>query len=146
MEALRGAEQIAVALPALCEFVWVLRRVYAFPVAEISAAIQALMAAGNVRLDRADAVIAHEGQWLGGHTFVSFDRQAVASAFGWMPPCRGWLGRSPPIVCSREIHFSATFVVACELPDWLQGLRQGGQVGELAARAQHHVKPSSNLT
>ena len=94
MEALRGAEQIAVALPALCEFVWVLRRVYAFPVAEISAAIQALMAAGNVRLDRAavqaglvqleaggdfaDAVIAHEGQWLGGHTFVSFDRQAVA--------------------------------------------------------------------
>jgi len=34
--ALRGAEQIAVALPALCEFVWVLRRVYAFPVAVIS--------------------------------------------------------------------------------------------------------------
>ena len=50
--ALRGAGQIAVALPALCEFVWVLRRVYAFPVAEISAAIQALMAAGNVQLDR----------------------------------------------------------------------------------------------
>ena len=43
--ALPGAEQIAVALPALCEFVWVLRRVYAFPVAEISAAIQALTAA-----------------------------------------------------------------------------------------------------
>jgi predicted nucleic-acid-binding protein len=94
MAALREAEQIAVALPALCEFVWVLRRVYAFPVAEISAAIQALMAAGNVRLDRAaveaglaqleaggdfaDAVIAQEGQWLGGHTFVSFDRQVVA--------------------------------------------------------------------
>ena len=92
--ALRGAEQIAVALPALCEFVWVLRRVYAFPVAEISAAIQALMAAGNVQLDRvaveaglaqleaggdfADAVIAQEGQWLGGHIFVSFGRQAVA--------------------------------------------------------------------
>jgi len=42
-----------VALPALCEFVWVLRRVYAFPVAEIIAAIQALMAAGSVSLDRA---------------------------------------------------------------------------------------------
>ena len=28
--------------------------------------------------DFADAVIAHEGQWLGGHIFVSFDRQAVA--------------------------------------------------------------------
>jgi predicted nucleic-acid-binding protein len=92
--ALRGAEQIAVALPALCEFVWVLRRVYAYPVAEIIAAIQALMAAGNVSLDRAsveaglsqlevggdfaDAVIVHEGQWLAGHTFVSFDRQTVA--------------------------------------------------------------------
>lgn len=91
---LRGAEQIAVAVPALCEFVWVLRRVYAFPVAEISAAIRALMEAGNVSLDRAaveaglaqleaggdfaDAVIAHQGQWLGGDTFLSFDRQAVA--------------------------------------------------------------------
>jgi len=92
--ALRAAEQIAVAVPALCEFVWVLRRVYAFPVAEISAAIRALMAAGNVSLDRAaveagllqleaggdfaDAVIAHQGLWLGGDTFLSFDRQAVA--------------------------------------------------------------------
>ena len=91
---LRGAEQIAVAVPALCELVWVLRRVYAFPVAEISAAIRALMEAGNVSLDRAaveeglsqleaggdfaDAVIAHQGQWVGGDTFLSFDRQAVA--------------------------------------------------------------------
>ena len=71
-----------------------LRRVYAFPVADIVAAIRALMEAGNVSLDRAavevgllqleaggdfaDAVITHEGQWLGGDTFVSFDRQAVA--------------------------------------------------------------------
>jgi len=91
---LRGAEQIAVAVPALCEFVWVLRRVYSLPVAEISTAIRALMEAGNVSLDRAaveaglsqleaggdfaDAVIAHQGQWLGGDTFLSFDRQAVA--------------------------------------------------------------------
>jgi predicted nucleic-acid-binding protein len=28
--------------------------------------------------DFADAVIANEGQWLGGHIFMSFDRQAVA--------------------------------------------------------------------
>ena len=91
---LRAAEQIAVAVPALCELVWVLRRVYALPVAEISGAIRALMEAGNVSLDRAaveaglsqleaggdfaDAVIAHQGQWLGGDTFLSFDRQAVA--------------------------------------------------------------------
>ena len=73
--ALRGAEQIAVALPALYEFVWVMRRVDAFPVAEITAAIRALMEAGG---DFADAVIAHEGQWLGGEMFLSFDRQAVA--------------------------------------------------------------------
>jgi predicted nucleic-acid-binding protein len=69
-------------VPALCEFVWVLRRVYAFPVAEISATIRALMEAGNVNLDRAavfaDAVIAHQGQWLGSDTFLSFDRRAVA--------------------------------------------------------------------
>ena len=92
--ALRSAEKIAVALPALCEFVWVLRRVYAFQVAEIATAIRALMAASNVSLDRTavemglrqleaggdftDAVIAHQGQWLGGDTFLSFDRQAVA--------------------------------------------------------------------
>ena len=28
--------------------------------------------------DFADGVIAFEGQWLGGETFVSFDKQAVA--------------------------------------------------------------------
>ena len=28
--------------------------------------------------DFADGVIAYEGNWLGGETFVSFDRQAVA--------------------------------------------------------------------
>jgi len=63
-------------------------------VAEISGAIRALLDAEGVRVDRsaveaglalleaggdfADGVIAHEGQWLGGEVFVSFDRQAVA--------------------------------------------------------------------
>ena len=28
--------------------------------------------------DFADGVIAYEGSWLGGETFVSFDKQAVA--------------------------------------------------------------------
>jgi predicted nucleic-acid-binding protein len=72
----------------------VLKRVYGFAVADIGAAIRSLLAAGNVRLDRpaveaglalleadgdfADGVIAHQGQWLGGEVFVSFDRQAVA--------------------------------------------------------------------
>ena len=29
--------------------------------------------------DFADVVIAYEGQWLGGETFVSFDKKAVAA-------------------------------------------------------------------
>ncbi|ESQ80965.1 type II toxin-antitoxin system VapC family toxin [Asticcacaulis sp. YBE204] len=91
---LLDAELIAVALPSLCEFVWVLRRVYGFGVADTAQAIEALMAAGNVAANRpavdaglsllkaggdfADGVIAYEGRWLGGETFASFDKQAVA--------------------------------------------------------------------
>ena len=91
---LRQASTIAVPLPVLCELVWVLKRVYGFALTDIAAAIRSLLAADHVRLDRtaveaglalleaggdfADGVIAHQGQWLGGDTFVSFDRQAVA--------------------------------------------------------------------
>lgn len=91
---LREAELVAVPLASLCEFVWVLRRVYRFTVADVAAALDALLQAGNVALHRpaveaglaifraggdfADGVIAHEGRWLGGEVFVSFDRQAVA--------------------------------------------------------------------
>lgn len=93
-KALTGAEVIAVALPCLCEFVWVLRKVYNFQIEEIAAALRALLAADNVHMNRpaveaglsmleangdfADGVIAYEGIWLGGETFVSFDKQAVA--------------------------------------------------------------------
>ena len=61
---------------------------------DIAAALRALVAAANVQVNRgavetgvaileaggdfADGVIAHEGQWLGGETFVSFDKQAFA--------------------------------------------------------------------
>ena len=91
---MREAASIAVPLPVLCELVWVLKRVYGFGIADIAAAIRSLLVAGHVRLDRAaveaglallevggdfaDGVIAHQGQWLGGDTFVTFDRQAVA--------------------------------------------------------------------
>jgi len=91
---LREAASIAVPLPVLCELAWVLKRMYGFGIADIAAAIRSLLVAGHVRLDRAaveaglalleiggdfaDGVIAHQGQWLGGDTFVSFDRQAVA--------------------------------------------------------------------
>jgi predicted nucleic-acid-binding protein len=90
---LTDAELIAVALPCLCEFVWVLLKVYSFQPADAAAAIRALLAAANVEVNRpaveaglavleaggdfADGVIAYEGAWLGGETFVSFDKKAV---------------------------------------------------------------------
>jgi predicted nucleic-acid-binding protein len=91
---LKQAEVIAVPLPCLCEFVWVLRRVYGFGLGDIAAAIEALLDAGNVAVNRpavdaglailkaggdfADGLIAYEGAWLGGETFVSFNKKAVA--------------------------------------------------------------------
>jgi predicted nucleic-acid-binding protein len=91
---LKGADLIAVTLPSLCEFVWVLRRVYKFGQVDISAALEALLNAENVAVNRpavdaglsmlkaggdfADGLIAYEGAWLGGDTFVSFDKQAVS--------------------------------------------------------------------
>jgi predicted nucleic-acid-binding protein len=91
---LKEAELIAVSLPCLCEFVWVLRRVYNFTQQDISLALEALLNAGNVAVNRpaadsglavlneggdfADGLIAYEGNWLGGETFVSFDKKAVS--------------------------------------------------------------------
>jgi predicted nucleic-acid-binding protein len=91
---LKEAEIIAVPVPCLCEFVWVLRRVYSLGANDIHAALLALLSAGNVAVNRpavdaglavldaggdfADGLIAFEGQWLGGEVFVSFDKKAVA--------------------------------------------------------------------
>ena len=90
---LKSASLIAVALPCLCEFVWVLRRLYGFSTADVASAVQALLDTGNVVLNRpaveaglaflqaggdfADGAIVHEGKWMGSETFVSFDRKAV---------------------------------------------------------------------
>ena len=49
---LTDAELIAVALPCLCEFVWVLLRVYGFQQADAASAIRALLAAANVEVNR----------------------------------------------------------------------------------------------
>ncbi|MDE3210799.1 MAG: type II toxin-antitoxin system VapC family toxin [Pseudomonadota bacterium] len=91
---LTEATLVAVALPSLCEFVWVLRRVYGFRAADVAGAIRALLDAANTSTNRpaaeaglamleaggdfADGAIALEGRWLGGDTFVSFDQKAVA--------------------------------------------------------------------
>ena len=92
--ALAEAETVAVSLHALCELVWVLLRRYEVSRSDIAAAIRQLLSTQNVVLNRpaveagltmlvaggdfADGVIAFEGRWLGGETFVSFDQKAVA--------------------------------------------------------------------
>lgn len=82
-------------MPCLCEFVWVLlSKIYGFQASDVAAAISALLEVPNVEVNRpaveaglslleagadfADGVIAYEGNWLGGETFVSFDKKAVA--------------------------------------------------------------------
>jgi predicted nucleic-acid-binding protein len=90
---LENAEVVALALPALCELVWVLSHGYKIPSVEISETIRRLMNAVNVVVNRpaaeaglallnaggdfADGVIAYEGSWLGADTFISFDKKAV---------------------------------------------------------------------
>jgi predicted nucleic-acid-binding protein len=92
-KSLRNAELVGITLPALCEMVWVLRRVYKIPAREIGEAIRRLIDSSNVAANRsaveaglqmledggdfADGVIAHEGRWLGCDTFLSFDKRAI---------------------------------------------------------------------
>lgn len=92
-ELLKAASLIAVSLPCLCELVWILRRGAKLPKEDIIVTIRDLLDAGNVVMNRpaveaglaileaggdfADGIMAYEGNWLGGETFVSFDKQAV---------------------------------------------------------------------
>lgn len=91
---LDAAEFIAIAPTTLCELAWVLRSSYGFGAGEIASAVRTLLSSPNVITNRAaaelglsvleaggdfaDGVIAFEGKWLGGDTFVSFDRKAVS--------------------------------------------------------------------
>ena len=88
-----NADVVALAVPALCELVWVLSQGYKIPPAEIAEAIRRLIDGANVVVNRpaveaglavldaggdfADGIIAYEGRWLGADTFVSFDKKAV---------------------------------------------------------------------
>lgn len=92
--ALKNAELIAITTSMLCESVWVLSRGYRLPLSEIAGAIRSLIASSAVEANRpaieagltamdaggdfADSVIAFEGASLGGDTFASFDKEAVA--------------------------------------------------------------------
>jgi len=91
--ALKKADVVALAIPALCELVWVLSQGYKIPSGEVAEAIRRLINGANVAVNRpaaeaglalldagvdfADGVIAYEGSWLGADTFVSFDKKAV---------------------------------------------------------------------
>lgn len=91
---LKDAALIAVSLPSLCELVWILRQGAKLSKEDVASAIRALLDTENVMMNRpaveaglaileaggdfADGIMAHEGKWLGGETFVSFDKKAVA--------------------------------------------------------------------
>jgi predicted nucleic-acid-binding protein len=95
---LKEASLIAVPLPCLCELVWVLLLGAKLPKDDVATAVRSLMNAGNVVVNRpaaelglavleaggdfADGAIAYEGAWLGGETFVSFDKKAVTVLSG----------------------------------------------------------------
>jgi len=101
---LARADGVALALPALCELVWVLARGYKIAASDIAEAMRRLIDSANVMVDRraveaglavfeaggdfADGVIAHEGRWLGSDVFVSFDRKAVTLIEGRGEPAR----------------------------------------------------------
>ena len=90
---LKGASLIAVSLPCLCELVWILRKGAKLSKEDVTVTLRDLLAADKVVMNRpaieaglaileaggdfADGVMAYEGNWLGGETFVSFDKQAV---------------------------------------------------------------------
>src|SRR5690554_5816494 len=93
VEAMESASLVAISVHSLCELVWVLERLYKKSLPEIAAALRGLIEAENVVVNRpvveaglavldvggdfADGVIAFDGRFHGGETFVSFDKTAV---------------------------------------------------------------------
>src|SRR3546814_18272422 len=87
------SSDLAVTLPALCAFCWVLRKVYRYEAERVAAPVRLLIDAGNVAADRhaveaglaileqggdfAQWVLAPAGHWLGGEPCVSFARGSV---------------------------------------------------------------------
>ena len=94
LKVLKGAETVAIPLPCLCELVWVLESVYRLSRSEIAMAVRMILDRANVIADAAaaiaglrildtggdfaDGAIAAAGSSMGGETFVSFDRKAIA--------------------------------------------------------------------
>ncbi|MBA9083399.1 MULTISPECIES: type II toxin-antitoxin system VapC family toxin [Bartonella] len=90
---LREASLIAISLSCLCELVWILRRGAKLSKEDVAGMLRDLLATSNVIMNRpaveaglvileaggdfADGIISYEGNWLGGETFVSFDKLAI---------------------------------------------------------------------
>jgi predicted nucleic-acid-binding protein len=95
LHAMEKSEAVAITNQVLCEMAWVLRSRYGVSRAAIAATIHGLLETRNIVLDSAavhaglatleggadfaDGVIDYEGRWLGGETFVSFDKKAVTA-------------------------------------------------------------------
>ena len=91
---LESAELVAISAHSLCELVWVLDRGYKTARSDIASVISHVLEMRNVLVNRpavesglrvleaggdfGDGVIAYDGSWLGGATFVSFDKRAVS--------------------------------------------------------------------
>jgi predicted nucleic-acid-binding protein len=94
IETLERAELVAISSHSLCEFAWVLDRGYKTARSDIASVISHVLEMRNIVVNRpaveaglrvleaggdfADGVIAYDGNWLGGETFVSFDKRAVS--------------------------------------------------------------------
>ncbi|WP_273789838.1 type II toxin-antitoxin system VapC family toxin [Bartonella sp. ML70XJBT] len=90
---LREASLIAISLPCLCELVWILRRGAKLSKEDIAEMLRDLLVTSNVVMNRpaveaglaifeagedfADGIISYEGNFLGGDTFVSFDKLVI---------------------------------------------------------------------
>ncbi|MGK6312435.1 type II toxin-antitoxin system VapC family toxin [Neorhizobium sp. DT-125] len=93
-QALLASNEVTIPNQALCEMVWVLRRLYKKRQSDLIDAIRTWMNVKTVTLDRgaveaglafletggdfADGVIEFEGRKLGGDTFATFDKQAAS--------------------------------------------------------------------
>jgi len=95
VDIMERAESVVVTNAVLCELVWELRRNFGVSRQNLAATIVRLRETRNMVFDSAaldaglsmleagadfaDGIIAYEGRWLGGDTFVSFDKKAVAA-------------------------------------------------------------------
>lgn len=93
IETLKDADSVAISVHSLCELAWVMERSYDTARPDVAAAIRRFMNTRNVVVNRpvveaglavldaggdfADGVIAFDGRFHGGETFVSFDKKAV---------------------------------------------------------------------